>query len=160
MIYGIIYVSQSRKENENDDNSQNPQGGGKILGYVAVMALFTIAMLSQSMADETISVDTQLSADMTVDGTLYLKNGATLDLNGHNLSVKALARPAVENEDVPGYSFIEYIEANGSQWLYSDYTPAGSDRVEMKLELTGVPGSSAWWIFFCTRALDRYTSMM
>ena len=131
------------------------RGGGKILGYVAVMALFTIAMLSQSMADETISVDTQLSADMTVDGTLYLKNGATLDLNGHNLSVKALARPAVENEDVPGYSFIEYIEANGSQWLYSDYTPAGSDRVEMKLELTGVPGSSAWWIFFCTRGTSN-----
>ena len=131
------------------------RGGGKTLGYVAVMALFTIAMLSQSMADETISVDTQLSADMTVDGTLYLKNGATLDLNGHNLSVKALARPAVENEDVPGYSFIEYIEANGSQWLYSDYTPAGSDRVEMKLELTGVPGSSAWWIFFCTRGTSN-----
>ncbi len=127
---------------------------------VAFTALFAVATLSQSMADETISVDTQLSADMTVDGTLYLKNGATLDLNGHNLSVKALARPAVENEDVPGYSFIEYIEANGSQWLYSDYTPAGSDHVEMKLELTEVPGSSAWWIFFCSRGADNSNSFM
>ncbi len=121
----------------------------------AFTTLFAVATLSQAMADETISVDTQLSADMTVGGTLYLKNGATLDLNGHNLSVKALARPVVEGEDVPGYSFIESVESTGHQWLYSDYTPAGSDRVEMKLELTEVPGSSAWWIFFCSRGTSN-----
>ena len=101
------------------------------------MALFTIAMLSQTMADETISVDTQLSADMTVGGTLYLKNGATLDLNGHNLSVKALARPVVEGEDVPGYSFIECVESTGHQWLYSDYRLlAGYGKSD---------GSDDWW---------------
>ena len=127
---------------------------------VAFTALFAVATLSQSMADETISVDTQLSADMTVDGTLYLKNGATLDLNGHNLSVKVLARPVVEGEDVPGYSFIESVESTGHQWLYSDYTPACSDHVEMKLELTEVPGSSAWWIFFCSRGADNSNSFM
>ena len=127
----------------------------------AFTTLFAVATLSQAMADETISVDTQLSADMTVDGTLYLKNGATLDLNGHSLSVKALARPVVEGEDVPGYSFIESVESTGHQWLYSDYTPAGSDRVEMKLELTGTPStSSEWWILFCSRGAGNVNSFM
>ncbi|MBO7683706.1 MAG: hypothetical protein J6T51_03165 [Kiritimatiellae bacterium] len=113
-----------------------------------------------ALADETISADTTLAADRTVDGTLYLKNGATLDLNGHNLTVNGLARPVVEGEDVPGYSFIESVESTGHQWLYSDYTPAGSDRVEMKLELTEVPGSSAWWIFFCSRGAGNVNSFM
>jgi len=114
-----------------------------------------------AFADETISADTQLTADRTVSGTLYLANGATLDLNGHNLTVNGLAHSDVETrEDVPGYAFLEYIQANGHQWLYSDYTPADSDRVEMKVELTSLPGSSAWRFLFCSRGTSNTNSFM
>ena len=59
-------------------------GGGNFVSLFAVMAFLP------SMGDATIDVDTQLSSDMMVNGTLYLKNGAKLDLNGHNLKVSHL----------------------------------------------------------------------
>ncbi|MBO4287845.1 MAG: hypothetical protein J5985_06740 [Kiritimatiellae bacterium] len=121
----------------------------------ALAAMFTgLAVL----ADETISADTQLAADRTVSGTLYLADGATLDLNGHNLTVNAIAPSDVD--DVPGYKFLEYIQSSGTQWLCSGYTPASSDRVEMKVELTSLPGNSAWWIFFCSRGTSNTNSFM
>lgn len=129
-------------------------------GLAAVVVIGMTIPLA-ALADETISADTTLTADRTVSGTLYLANGATLDLNGHNLTVNGLAHSDVETrEDVPGYAFLEYIQANGHQWLYSDYTPAGSDRVEMKVELTSLPGRSDWWFLFCSRGTPTPNSFM
>ena len=42
-------------------------------------------------ADRTISANYALSADETVDGVLTVMSGVTVDLNGHNLTVKGLA---------------------------------------------------------------------
>lgn len=99
-------------------------------------------------ADETISVDTQLVADKTVSGTLHLANGATLDLNGHNLTVNEIA--STDDDDVPCYKFPEYIKSDGNQWLCSDYTPASSDRVMMKFVPMSFP-AGAYSIYFCSR---------
>ena len=41
-------------------------------------------------ADRTIGADCALSADETVDGVLTVADGATVDLNGYNLTVKEL----------------------------------------------------------------------
>jgi len=122
---------------------------GKPLGYTAVMVFCAMAMLSQSMADETISVNTQLSADMTVDGTLYLANGVTLDLNGHNLTVSNIVIP--DYEDVPGYKFVDFLQttSSGKQWINTEYTPACSDRVETKIRY--MPIGDSFQSLFCTR---------
>lgn len=118
-----------------------------------VAAFCTATASSSSFADEMIGADTQLSADMTVNGTLYLANGATLDLNGHNLSVNALAISGYE--DVPGYKFIDFLQttSSGKQWINTEYTPACSDRVEMKVRY--MPIGSTFQTLFCERGASH-----
>ena len=129
----------------------------KVTMKLMKFGVLAMAALS-SFADETVSVDTQLSADRTVSGTLFIGGGRTLDLNGHNLTANAIAAAAAD--DLPGYKFLEYIQSSGTQWLCTDYTPAGTDRVEMKLELTSIPGSSSWGIFFCSRGASNANSFL
>ena len=59
----------------------------------AALAAICVAMvaLPSWAADRTITSDYTLSADETVDGTLTVAPGVTVDLNGHNLTVKGLA---------------------------------------------------------------------
>ena len=57
----------------------------------AVVAICVAAALPSYAADRTISADYALAADETVDGTLTVASGVTVDLNGHNLTVKGLA---------------------------------------------------------------------
>ena len=102
-----------------------------------------------AFADETISADTTLAADRTVSGTLYLADGVTLDLNGHNLTANAIA--ATDDDDVPGYKFLEYIQSDGHQWLYSNYTPNYTDKVVMRLNFTAMVTGRAWVTLFCSR---------
>ena len=55
-------------------------------------ALFAALLSAPSWAaDRTISANYALSADETVDGVLTVASGVTVDLNGHNLTVKGLA---------------------------------------------------------------------
>ena len=112
---------------------------GRIVMFRA--AVCVMAMATALFADETIDADTQLAADRTVSGALYLADGTTLDLNGHNLTANAIA--VIDNDDVPGYKFLEYISSTGSQWLYSNYVPSYSDKVVMKVNFTSmVTGSN------------------
>ena len=57
----------------------------------AIAAICVAAALPSLAADRTITSDYTLSADETVDGTLTVAPGVTVDLNGHNLTVSALA---------------------------------------------------------------------
>ena len=59
----------------------------KKLGILCVLA----ALAPSYAADRTISADYTLSADETVDGVLTVAGGATVDLNGHSLTVGGLA---------------------------------------------------------------------
>lgn len=120
----------------------------KLLMMIGAAAVAAGAMPPMAArADETISADTQLSADMTVSGTLYIGNCATVDLNGHNLTVDGIAR--ADTEDVAGYKFLEYVESDGSQWMNTGYTAAWDDRVETKVLFTSI--SSGWQAIFCAR---------
>ena len=51
----------------------------------------TLCAAAAYAADRTISADYALAADETVDGILTVASGVTVDLNGHNLTVKGLA---------------------------------------------------------------------
>ena len=58
---------------------------------MAVTAICVATASSTSWAaDMTISTDYVLNDNLTVDGTLTVASGATIDLNGHKLSVKGL----------------------------------------------------------------------
>ena len=57
----------------------------------AIAAICAAAALPSWAADRTISANYALSTDETVDGVLTVASGVTVDLNGHNLTVKGLA---------------------------------------------------------------------
>ena len=65
-----------------------------------------------------------------------------------------------------GYKFLEYIQTSdtsgsttssnaGTQWINSEYTPKGSDRVVAKVQLTGSRAGKNWIFFFATRGTSR-----
>ena len=62
---------------------------------MAAAAICAAAALPSWAADRTISANYALSADETVDGVLTVASGVTVDLNGHNLTVKGLAGAVV-----------------------------------------------------------------
>ena len=165
-IYGIIYSLKNKnnkrekeKSDETDKNVHNRQGGGSLAvsprGRIVMFraAVCVMAMATALFADETIDADTQLAADRKVSGALYLADGATLDLNGHNLTANAIA--VIDNDDVPGYKFLEYISSTGSQWLYSNYVPSYSDKVVMKVNFTSMVTGSDWIGLFCSRGASN-----
>ena len=81
-------------------------------------------------ADMTISTDYVLDDDLTVDGTLTVASGATVDLNGHTLSVKGLAG-AGRITDSQQYQLLDYIEATGAQRIDTDIVPGPDTAVDV-----------------------------
>lgn len=90
--YGMIYSPKQAKttsankegSDETGKNVQNRQGGGSLAmfprGRIVMFraAVCVMAMATALFADETIDADTQLAADRTVSGALYLADGTTL----------------------------------------------------------------------------------
>ena len=116
---------------------------------VALLALCVVAVSSPVWAaDRAITSDYTLTSDETVDGTLTVAPGVTVDLNGHNLTVSALAGGG--NSLIGGrYQILGYLTANRSQYVMSDYTPLASDRVVMKFRFAD--NSKVYQFLFCTR---------
>ena len=77
------------------DKRESTMGISKRMIFMAAICLAVAS--SPSFADVAISSGTQLTADRTVDDTLYLSNGAMLDLNGYNLTMNS---PAVSPDYV------------------------------------------------------------
>ena len=104
----------------------------KLTGKAAILAAaICVAMvaLPSWAADRTITSDYTLSADETVDGTLTVAPGVTVDLNGHNLTVSALAGGG--NSLIDGrYQVLGYLTADRTQYVMTDYSPLASDRVD------------------------------
>ena len=111
-------------------------------------AAICVAAASPSLAvDRVITSDYTLSADETVDGTLTVAPGVTVDLNGHNLTVSALAGGG--NSLIDGrYQVLGYLTADRSQYVMTDYTPMASDRVVMKFRFAD--NSNSYQFLFCT----------
>lgn len=114
----------------------------------AIAAICVAAALPSLAADRTITSDYMLSADETVDGTLTVAPGVTVDLAGHNLTVSALAGGG--NSLIDGrYQILGYLTADRSQYVMTDYTPLASDRVVMKFRFAD--NSNIHQFLFCTR---------
>ena len=66
------------------------------LAAAASCAMATCAPAFAQTVDgnHVISADTKLEEDLTVTGTLTLENSATVDLNGHKLTVAGFACPS------------------------------------------------------------------
>lgn len=112
---------------------------------------FCVAMASlpSFAADRAISADYTLTEDETVDGTLAVARGVTVDLAGHNLTVKGLTGGANSALVAGRYHLLEYVTATGSQYVQIDYTPLQNDRVEMKFRFTANYSSAEF--LYCTR---------
>lgn len=122
----------------------------KLTGEAAILAaaICIAAALPSLAADRMITSDYTLSADETVDGTLTVAPGVTVDLNGHNLTVSALAGGG--NSLIDGrYQVLGYLTADRTQYVMTDYTPLASDRVVMKFRFAD--NSKIFQFLFCTR---------
>ncbi len=71
----------------------------------------------------------------------------------------ATGDPAELRINVP-YQELEYIEATGAEYVLTDYTPASTDRVEMKFNFSATDATQC---LFCTRkrkSLDSFTTFI
>ncbi len=101
-------------------------------------AVICVAALPSLAADRTINADYTLTTDEAVDGVLSVAYGATVDLAGHNLTVKGLkggGNPTLGNGR---YQILEYVTADGTQCVQTDYTPFKLDHVETKLRHSAI----------------------
>jgi hypothetical protein len=114
---------------------------------------FCVATTASFAADLTITADTQLTEDTTADA-LVVSPGATLDLNGHSLTVSDI-RAGAGGTIAGRYQLYEDGLATGSQCVMTDYTPAATDRVQAKVRYTNNNGT--YQFLFCTRIGGKQT---
>ena len=123
---------------------------------MAVTAICVATASSTSWAaDMTISTDQVLNDDLTVDGTLTVASGATVDINGHTLSVKGLAGAGHLTDSQVGnndYLLLDYIEATGAQRIVTDYVPGANT----KIEVVATPTDNSPLTLFGTKSWNNY----
>ena len=127
----------------------NPYGLTKII-CAALAAICVSAAVPSWAADLTITADTSLTEDTTVDA-LVVSPGVTLDLNGHSLTVSDI-RVGAGGTIAGRYQLYEYVLATGSQYVMTDYTPAATDCAQAKVRYTNNNGT--YQFLFCTRNSD------
>lgn len=110
----------------------------KTLKYMLSMAASIVA--SCVLADRVVDADYTLAADedWSAAGRVLMADGVKIDLNGHSLKTSGFA------EYIP----VAYVETDGSQWVNTRYTPAGTDKVEMKFQMKDV---STQQFLLCSR---------
>ena len=106
---------------------------------VAVAAALTIAAStvfpSFGATNITENVTLAEDADWTEFGTVTLAAGATVNLNGHSLTVKNIDG-AGAIADIPGYQRLEYIEATGNQYIDIEDQHNASTIVDIRIQFT------------------------
>ena len=100
----------------------------KTLKFMLAVAASIVA--SCVLADRVVDADYTLAADedWSAAGRVLMADGVKIDLNGHSLKTSGFA------EYIP----VAYVETDGSQWVNTRYTPAGTDKVEMKFQMKDV----------------------
>ncbi len=80
-----------------------------------------------------------------------------VDLQGHRLHVTSLIGPGrITDDRFPvGYKRLNYIQGAGAQRIKTSYTPAATDTIEAKINLTTVSGNQAIWCVRGTNSTDR-----
>ena len=87
-------------------------------GIQAVLVAGVAVLAPSCAAGRTISANYVLTQDedWTDDGTVQIENAATIDLNGHNLTVAGLSAYCVTNKTgvVAGYSDLAFLDTSAS----------------------------------------------
>ena len=120
---------------------------------MAVTAICVAAAMPSWAADMTISTNQVLDDDLTVDGTLTVASGATVDLNGHKLSVKGLAGAGSITDSNQSYELLDYIESTGAQHIDTDIIPGANTAVDVVATATAVNNNqtlfgAGWGTFY------------
>jgi len=118
---------------------------GKLAAIVAICVAAALPSWAETTyADWTLSADTALTDDVVVTGTLTIPSGLTLNLNGHTLSVAAIAgtgtiaTPPKYLDDDHEYIALEFIETNGKQY-FDTGVRANTTTDAIKMDCTIVP---------------------
>lgn len=95
--------------------------------------------------------------DWTSDGSVMVS--ATVDLNGHNLTVAGLSAYCITNKTgvVEGYSDLEFLDTSGGQRVLTDFVPTDSDVVYMGMKFH--EGNSNNQFLWCDRS-DKAVSTL
>ena len=122
-----------------------------------VMLLMGVGVLALSLGvtaeDRTVTEDWTLTQDETIDGSLILPSGVTVDLNGHRLTAAGLhsgSAPILADGEGVQYEQLEYVMVTGEQNVPTTYTPTTTDRAEMQIVFTDASSG----FLFCTRDAD------
>jgi hypothetical protein len=110
----------------------------KKLTRILCTALSSVACVATA-ADRTVSANWTLTQDETIDGSLIVPSGVTVDLNGHRLTAKGLhsgSAPILTDGDSVQYEQLEYVITTGEQYVPTTYTPANTDRAEILVEFS------------------------
>ena len=124
----------------------------------AVAVALTIAasaMTAFAATNITENVTLAEDADWTEFGTVTLAAGATVNLNGHSLTVKNIDG-AGAIADIPGYQRLEYIEATGNQYIDTEDQHNASTIVDIRIQFTSV--SINYQSFYGARSTSVTTS--
>ena len=109
----------------------------KLLMMIVAAAVAAVAGFAHAETNITESLTLTAATDWSGQ-KVRLAQGASIDLNGHSLSVGGFAE----------YLPLEYVVADGNQWVNTRFTPANTDIVETKVRFT----SNASQFLYCSRS--------
>ena len=112
----------------------------KTMMKAVIAAAVSVCGIFSALAETNITgaVTLDADADWTGLGPVRLSPGASLDLNGHSLKCAGFAE----------YVELDHVDTDGTQWVNTRYTPAGTDKVEMKFQMKDV---STQQFLLCSR---------
>ena len=129
-------------------------GRGIAFAAVAICAAASLTSFAQTIdGDHTISTDTKLTEDVTVNGQLIL-DGAAVDLNGHKLTVKGVTGQGVItdtlNDQYALYQELTYLESTtaGKQFIDTGYIHSTRSNVHIKFRHPSYPKNYTWFSYF------------
>ena len=114
--------------------------------FCAAAALALAAFLPSYAADRTVSENWILTQDETVDGSLVIPSGVTVDLNGYKLTAQGVhsgSAPILTDDEDAEYEQLEYV-ITSNRYVQTTYVPGNTDRAEMLVEL---PDNSNGFLF-------------
>ena len=130
------------------------------IGRAALVAAAICAALAPTPSfaqtidgDHTISADTKLTEDVTVNGQLIL-DGAAIDLNGHKLTVKGVTGQGVItdtlNDQYALYQELTYLESTtaGKQFIDTGYIHSTRSNVHIKFRHPSYSTAYTWFSYF------------
>ena len=137
------------------------------IGRVALVAAAICAALAPTPSfaqtidgDHTISADTKLTEDVTVNGQLIL-DGAAIDLNGHKLTVKGVTGQGVItdtlNDQYALYQELTYLESTtaGKQFIDTGYIHSTRSNVHIKFRHPSYSTAYTWFSYFGGGGRDK-----